>query len=105
MEVIDRPGHEALWLWFGLSYASFLVLPRVLMHEMSDEWQAEMAALLREFDAVYLHLELPEMKVQAVGPKSRFMRWPHWLLDYRHPDRETVRACMVAKGAGGESHG
>lgn len=39
------PGYDALWGWFGLSRASFLVLPRVLMHEMPDDWQLRMAAL------------------------------------------------------------
>lgn len=94
MEAVDRPGHDALWGWFGLSYAAFLTIPRVLLHEMPDEWQGRLADLLREFDETYYSLELPEMNVQAVGPGNRFMRWPRWLLEYRHPDRETIRACM-----------
>lgn len=40
-------------LWFGLSYASFCVLPRVLMKEMPAGWQDRMAKLLWEFDQAY----------------------------------------------------
>ncbi|MEA2935040.1 MAG: hypothetical protein QOD74_1686, partial [Variibacter sp.] len=35
-------GWEALSRWFGLSRASFAVLPRVLMQQMPDEWQGRM---------------------------------------------------------------
>lgn len=38
-EPVDCIGENALWLWFGLSRASWLTLPRVLMHEMPDEWR------------------------------------------------------------------
>lgn len=36
---IEQTGKEKLWQWFSLSYAAWLTLPRVLMHEMPDEWQ------------------------------------------------------------------
>jgi len=46
-----KKGYDKLWSWFGLSYASFLTLPRVMMHEMPDEWQGKMADLLEEWDS------------------------------------------------------
>ena len=46
-------GYEKLWQWFGSSRASFLVIPRVLMHEMPDEWQSKMADLLDEYDNAF----------------------------------------------------
>ena len=36
--------------WFGLSYASFCTIPRVLMEAMPDEWQEKMAILLHEYE-------------------------------------------------------
>lgn len=39
---------QAVHKWFGLSYASFLVLPRVLMEAMPADWQSDMTALLEQ---------------------------------------------------------
>ena len=36
--------------WFGLSYAAFVVMPRVAMMQMPKEWQEKMAELLHEYD-------------------------------------------------------
>lgn len=46
----NKKGYDALWNWFGLSRSSWLTLPRVLMHEMPDDWQRKMAKLLEEYD-------------------------------------------------------
>lgn len=87
---IQHEGHNRLWLWFGLSRASFLTMPRVLMHEMPDEWQAKMADLLREYDEAWK--SWPEgcgARVQyTVDGKPA--RMPRWLQNYRHPDREAI---------------
>ena len=32
--VLDAPGRNKLWQYFGLSYATWLTLPRVLLHAM-----------------------------------------------------------------------
>lgn len=88
-----RPGYDALWLWFGISRASFLTMPRVLMHEMPDEWQGRMAALLNEYDATFDFHGSPEIggsTVRLTGPNGKLIRTPPWLLDYRHPDRERI---------------
>lgn len=90
MKAVHRPGYHSLWEWFGLSRASFAVMPRVLMHEMPDEWQAKMAALLEEYEATFDTSQVPGCKVMAVGNRNRFKSWPDWLLNYRHPDRVAV---------------
>jgi hypothetical protein len=82
-------GHEKLWAWFGLSRASFLTLPRILMHEMPDEWQSKMADLLQEYDDAFNVGELPEARVQAVRD-GKITKWPKWLLNYRHPDKDEI---------------
>lgn len=44
-------GTEQLHLWWGLSYAQYLTVPRSVMQSMPDKWQAKMAALLNELDS------------------------------------------------------
>lgn len=88
MSVTDK-GRQRLWGWFGLSYASFLTLPRVLMHAMPDDWQDRMAALLEEYEDTFDTSDLPSAFVSA-RRDNRFMKWPHWLLKYRRPDRQAI---------------
>lgn len=92
-QVVETPGHDALWQWFGLSYASFLVLPRVLMHEMPDDWQRRMAELLAEYDAAFPFLEAPAYRphVTLRDNSNRFVTTPDWLVNYRHPNRPALR--------------
>jgi hypothetical protein len=90
----EPPGYEALWGWFGLSYASWLTLPRVLMHEMPDDWQARMAQLLEEWAAHWdIPNELCELIPQVNAKRgNKFTKWPEFILDYRHPDEGAVEA-------------
>lgn len=86
-------GHEKLWGWFGLSYASWLTVPRVLMHEMPDEWQGKMADLLHEYeDAFPNQSHLPETYVTAKRD-NKFVKFPDWVLNYRRPDRDAIETC------------
>lgn len=83
-----RGGYDKLWGWFCCSRASFLTLPRVLMHEMPDEWQGRMAALLDEFNDAFPSAEI-ETRVQKVKNR-KLVKWPEWMLNYRHPDRAEI---------------
>lgn len=83
------PGHEELWGWFSLSYASWLTLPRVLMHAMPDDWQMKMAELLREWDDTWKGLEDVSTGV-TMRRRNRFIRVPHWISNYRHPDGQAI---------------
>jgi len=82
-------GHAQLWLWFGLSRASWLTLPRVMMHEMPDEWQAKMAALLEQWDATWTNPPDIETCVQ-IRQEGKFVATPEFLVNYRHPDYEAL---------------
>ena len=90
---ISRPGHDALWGWFSLSRASFLVLPRVLMHAMPDRWQAKLAALLNEYDAEW---DLDQRKELGLSTSvnahrdGKFVSFPDWVLNYLHPDLKFI---------------
>jgi hypothetical protein len=88
-EVPDRPGYQDLWLWFGLSYAGWLTLPRVLMHAMPDDWQQKMADLLFQWDETW---DTPDMPMPMVSARkgNRFVKWPSWLLNYKHPNETEI---------------
>jgi hypothetical protein len=82
---VDRPGYGALWLWFGLSRASFLTMPRVMMHDMPDDWQRRMAELCFEWNAIWVNQ--PDLDTCVCLRKDgKFVAYPEWMLNYRHPD-------------------
>jgi hypothetical protein len=82
-------GHQKLHGWFGLSYASFLVLPRVLMQQMPDEWQGRMADLLSQYDEAFPNQPDFGTRVQCERA-GKLTKWPSWILDYRHPDAAEI---------------
>lgn len=93
----ERKGYEALWGWFGLSRASWLAMPRSMMHEMPDEWQLKMAELLQEWDATWDSSEMPHPIVNAQLETGRFTKWPDWLISYRHPDRSKINSLRIGQ--------
>ena len=97
-----NPGYEALWNYFGLTYASFLTLPRACMHEMPDDWQGRMAALLHEWDEAWSNA--PEdvsvgFQVRACRGGGRLVNMPDVLVNYRHPESDRIRSWMTPLSA------
>lgn len=45
--IIDE---DPIHLWFGLSYASYLVLPRAVLQSMPHDWQSRLITLLGEMN-------------------------------------------------------
>lgn len=45
--------HEAIDLWFSLSYANYLVLPRSLLQSMPDEWQERFVTCLEQLNLAF----------------------------------------------------
>lgn len=84
---MDHDSRKDLQLWFGLSHASFCVMPRVFMEAMPKEWQEKIAELLFEYDdtiktnACGIHSSF----VTAKDANNRFMKMPEDILNYRHP--------------------
>lgn len=73
---------------FGLSYASFLVVPRLLMEGMSYEWQETMVKLMDEFNEKYNYW-IPEDKnivVRMTGKDGRYTKLPENICNYRRGD-------------------
>lgn len=87
-------GHSALWLWFGLSRSAWLTLPRVMVHEMPDEWQAQMAKLLGEWDVVYQNKPNLDTCV-TIRRNGRMCKMPAYLTNYRHPDVAIIEAMKL----------
>ena len=80
--VIDEPIHR----FFGLSYASYLVLPRTVLQSMPPDWQRRLVSLMHEVEA-----ELggfPEEGSYTVNLRDDRGRWMHDpLADYERGRR------------------
>ncbi len=76
MSDVIEESFEAIHLWFELTYANYLVLPRAVLQSMPDPWQAKFVALLEEMQAAYGHLDWPAYAVNARGEGGRFIKDP-----------------------------
>lgn len=73
-----------MWNWFGLSYSSYLVVPRTLLCGMPDDWQEKFATLLDECRDTYDSSKIEDnYDVKLRGEDGRFKKDP--LANYRHP--------------------
>ena len=95
--------NQNLHCWFGLSYASFLTLPRVLMQEMPDEWQNQMAKLLHEYDETFdtSNIGIDGTRVFAVK-NGKLAKMPKELLSYRYPDQSYINELRIINSAEGK---
>lgn len=69
--------------WFGLSYASWMVLPRTLLQSMPIEWQASLVRLMDELErsASAAGVVIPErFRVHVLDTNGRFVAspFPHY---------------------------
>lgn len=94
--MFDSEDRKDLNLWFGLSYAAFLVMPRVAMAQMPDEWQVKMAELLNEYDETIntSAFGVKGCRVQAVNGEGKLMKMPKEILNYRHPTPDVKSALL-----------
>lgn len=90
-EAISKEGEDKLWMFFGLSYASWLTIPRVLLHEMPDEWQGRLADLLKEYEDAFPAQPDVGTRVQVTDLSGNLIKTPEWMLNYRRPDREVIK--------------
>lgn len=83
---LRSPTDTKLWGWFGLTYASYLVLPRSIICDMPLEWQDKFGELLEELDNTFKCAPLDGHKyfVYTRDTKGRFIE--DQLKYYRHPD-------------------
>lgn len=57
---------EPIHLWFSLSYANYLVVPRSVLQSMPQEWQARFVTCLEEMHEAFGHLDWPAYDVRAL---------------------------------------
>lgn len=89
-------ANQKLLCWFGLSYASFLVLPRVLMEAMPDEWQDKIAGLLEEYDSTYPNQPDVGTRVQFTKNK-KLIKTPVDFINYRRPNQNFIERMKNAR--------
>lgn len=83
-------GCNAVHHMFGLSYASYLVLPRVMLDSMSPDWQARFVMMLGEIEARFgSYPEEGTYDVRLKDDHGRFMHDP--LSDYRHQRLQPIQ--------------
>lgn len=70
---MSEPIHD----WFGLSYASYLVVPRTVLQSMPAEWQADLVRLLNLASAMFPDTE-PDggYRVMALDSRGKFTKDP-----------------------------
>ena len=82
---------ESLQLFFGLSRASFLTLPRVLMEAMPVSWQDKMAELLKQYGEAFPNQPNLSTRVQITDMAGRLIPTPDWIINYRHPNPAAIK--------------
>lgn len=105
-DLLERKGYDRLWLWFEISRAGWVTIPRVLLHEMPDEWQGKMAALLEEYEQTFTNWP------DGIGTRVQITDCGHltsahnWLNNYRYPAKgkiATLRSNAALSGSAREN--
>ena len=78
--------------YFGLSYANFLVLPRVIMESMSNEWQTKMCDLLSELNETFDWLPDDIDLYVQMRKDGKIIKLIPELCNYRHPDEDWLES-------------
>jgi hypothetical protein len=89
-------SRQDLSCFFGLSYASWLTLPRVMMEAMPESWQKKMAVLLNDFKDAFPNQPDIGTRVQ-ITQNGKLIKTPEWMINYRHPDYSMIDLCKGKK--------
>lgn len=82
---------------FGLSYAHWLILPRVVMEHMPHDWQTQMAKLIDEMDGRFdWQPDDLQLYVQA-RRGGRIVSLPSEMCNYRHPAHSWLKSIFKGK--------
>jgi len=80
--------------WFGLSRASWLTVPRIVLESMPIEWQHKFTNLLMEMNTTF-DWKPDDMSFQVSAKvDNKFVRMPYLLSDYRRANIEHLRKKM-----------
>lgn len=89
-------GRDRLWLWFSLSRASWLTLPRVLLHEMPDDWQNKMAELLEIYEQTFVNWPNGIGTRVQITDGGKLSGQHKWLNNYRYPAQSKIAALRAS---------
>ena len=89
-DLLERRGYDRLWLWFGISRSAWITLPRVLAHEMPDDWQDKMAALLEEYERTYTNWPDGIGTRVQITDSGHLTACHNWLNNYRYPAKDKI---------------
>ena len=64
--------------WFGLSYASHLVLPRSVLQSMPLEWQEKFVEMIKEISKELEVEDMPEYRVNAIDSTTKKFLKDHY---------------------------
>jgi hypothetical protein len=85
---------EAIHIFFGLSYSSYLVLPRTALQSAPDEWQRKFVDLLNELEEMF-----PQMSGTYWVRKQKDGKFVHdELADHERGRRKLARADAAEGG-------
>lgn len=68
---------EPIHTWFGLTYSSYLVLPRSALQTMPTEWQRRLVALLEESRAYLDTDDMPEDYQVRAKKNGKYIQDPY----------------------------
>lgn len=92
VERIHRNNTGHIHHWFGLTYASYLTLPRSLMQAMPGPWQLRFVELMEEFEGTFDYLGSDHsysvqlrQQVDTVGGEDVYEDLDDPLANYRYP--------------------
>lgn len=92
-KLIGNKYHECpINTWFGLSYAHWLTVPRLILESMPDKWKKQMAKLLQEMDDTFdWRPENGRYYVTIRDNNGKFHKLDEDICNYRHGNSEKYR--------------
>jgi hypothetical protein len=96
-------GFRRLWKLLSDQHAEFVFIPRVLAHEMPDDWQQRLVGMIEEYNAEFPNL--PQMRISVeqlieeeperngrgeMVPKFSLAPLPKWLKDFNFPNKAAI---------------
>ena len=87
----ETPVHDM----FGLTYAKWMVVPRVILEHMPKEWQREFVRLMNQLNNTFdWQPDEMEFYVQA-RVNGKYGKLPDHLCEYRHPDHQSIESLKI----------
>jgi hypothetical protein len=87
---VYKESAEPIHLWFELSYAQYLTIPRSVMQAMPHEWQVRMAECLQQLDnTIDWRPKEGRYWVKLKDGNGRYVHDP--LMNYRHPEKGAIK--------------